>query len=245
MKKDLQSYKKHNLQYEEEVDSYNNNLQILKKYKDEKMFKKLGFEYAIRMSNPLPETHIDVGSGNGWLANTTYPLFKKVIGIEPSEAIVAVARQINKDHSNISFINTDMIDGLTQLNIKEPIFLTTGTVLNHIENYYVQNFLSVVNTLPTNSTLYFEERYDTNIDWTMWHVRSKDWWIEKLPNWQLFFLNIDNCGYASGIFGICVGSHNALPSHKMSTGRVILWKMSIYKNIVKRVINKVRRILGV
>jgi len=239
MKKDLQSYKKHNSEYLEEMNNYNNNVEVVKRYNQHNLFKNLGFEYAIRMSNPLPKIHIDIGSGNGWLVRKTAPLFKKVIGIEPSMTIIEVANKINEGNTNVSFVNADMIDGLQQLDTKDPVFVTTATVLNHIEDYYVAEFLSLVNELPVNSTLFFDERYDKNINWNMWHVRSKDWWCDNLPNWQLLFCNIENSGYASGIFGVCVGKENVLPSHTMGIFAKILWKTSRIFNVIERIIKKI------
>ena len=242
MKKDLKSYEQHNSEYLKEWNSYDNNIKIIEKYDHINLFKNLGFEYAIRMSNPLPETHIDIGSGNGWLVRKTSPFFKKVIGIEPSKAIIEVASKINKDNHNVSFVNTDMIDGLQQLSINEPVFITTATVLNHIENYYVKEFLSHINNLPIGSTLFFDERYDKNIDWKLWHVRNKDWWIKNLPKWQLFFCNFEIGGYSSGIFGICVGENNILASHNMGTFSKVLWGGSRLFNIIDRVMNKTTKL---
>ncbi|MCK9344970.1 MAG: class I SAM-dependent methyltransferase [Candidatus Pacebacteria bacterium] len=238
MKKDLQSYEKHNSEYLEETNSYENNIQLIKKYDQCNLFKTLGFELAIRMSNPLPETHIDIGSGNGWLVRKSSRFFKKSIGIEPSTAITKVATRINEENTNVSFINADMIDGLQQLDIKAPVFITTATVLNHIENYYVEEFLSYVNNLPTNSTLFFDERYDKNTSWNMWHVRNKDWWIKNLPNWQLFFCNIEIGGYPSGIFGVCVGEQDVLPNHKTGSVTNLGWKLSWLFNVIERAIKK-------
>lgn len=239
MKKDLQSYKKHNSEYLEDWNNCDSNVRIIEKYDRLNLFKNLGFEHAIKMSHPLPETHIDIGSGNGWLTRKTAPLFKTVIGIEPSKTIVEVAKQINKSFSNVSFINMDMTEGLQRLSIKNPVFMTTATVLNHIEDYYVEEFLSQINILPENSTLFFDERYDKNVSWNMWHVRNKDWWVKNLPNWQLLFCNIENSGYASGIFGICVGKNNVLPNHKMGIFTKALWNISKVFNIIERVINKI------
>ena len=61
-----------------------------------------------------------------------------------------------------------------------------------------------------DSVLFFDERYDENINWNMWHVRSRDWWREKLPNWQLIFLDINIAEYPSGIYGIKVTKENII-----------------------------------
>lgn len=241
MKKDLTSYKQHDSEFNTELNSIARTLEIIKKYDEVNQFKNLGFEYAIRMSNPLPQTHVDVGSGNGWLVRKTSPLFKEVIGIEPSLTGVAVAKEVNKGKRNVRFINKDMVDGLTDLNPASSIFITTATVLSHIEDFSVGEFLKIVNNLPINSTLCFDERYDKNIQWKMWHIRSKEWWEERLPNWQLFFLNLENSNYSSTIFGICVGKENALKTHRRGTLAMLVWKISKAYYVIERILQKIER----
>ncbi len=243
MKKDLQSYKQHDSEFNTELNSIARTLEIIKKYDEVDQFKNLGFEYAIRMSNPLPPMHVDIGSGNGWLVRKTSLLFKDVIGIEPSMTGVAIAKEINKGNRNVRFINKDMVDGLTDLNPNSPVFITTATVLSHIEDSSVEEFLKLVDNLPINSTLCFDERYDKNMQWSMWHIRSKEWWEKHLPNWQLFFLNLENNNYASTIFGTCLGKENILKTHQQGVLARLSWKTSRAYYILERIFQKIKRFI--
>ncbi len=238
MNKDLRSYERHNAQYLERSNDYENTLEKLAIYDKIDQFSILGFKQIISLLNPKPKLHIDIGSGNGWLARKTAPLFDRVIGIEPSSAIVKMAEKVNEGTMNCSFMNEDMVDGLKKLSPKEPVFITTATVLNHINDSYVEVFLKEVNNLPAGSFLYFDERYDKNIQLPLWHIRSKDWWIENLPNWQLFFCNYDMAGYSSGIFGIRPTDGELLPSHTVGYTTKALWHVSRLFTIIERIFQK-------
>lgn len=243
MKKDLQSYKKHNIDFNSDSNNLENTREVIKNYEKVDQFKVLGFELAISMSNPLPKVHVDIGSGNGWLLNKTSTFFEKVVGIEPSEKAIDLAKEVNKNNNNVSFINKDMVDGLNTMNTSIPIFVTSATVLNHIENFYVEEFLKKINVLPIGSVIFFDERYDKNIDWNMWHVRSKDWWIKNLSNWQIIFLNFDVAGYPSGIYGKMVGKDNVVQMYTMSFAESFLWKVSGIYRIALRAIRKLKKIV--
>jgi FkbM family methyltransferase len=238
MKKDIRSFKRHNAQYEDESNNYEHTLEKIALYDSIDQFKLLGFEQAIRLMSSRPKIHIDIGSGNGWLVRKTSSFFEKAIGIEPSAAIVEVARKVNQNIPNISFINSDMVDGLEAATGKDPVFLTTATVLNHIEDDSVKVFLHKVNDLPEGSYLYFDERYDKNVLIPLWYVRSKDWWIKNLPNWQLYFCNYDMAGYASGIFGIRLSYGDRLPSRESSLMAKIFWHASLPFTFIERVLQK-------
>lgn len=240
MKKDLQSYEQHNHDYKilEEFYSKENIIERTERTND---FVRTGFKYALSITTNRPKTHIDIGSGVGWLVRKMAPHFENSIGIEPSHAAINAAKELTKDLHNVSFVEKDMIDAYKELNIIEPAFFTTGAVLSHIENYYVEEFLKLLNNAPTNSVLFFSENYDRNIDWAMWHIRSKEWWRKKLSNWQLTFLDIENGGYASGIYGIKLGSSNILKQHKRGFLWEIYWFIDKYKNIIERVIKKILR----
>lgn len=245
MKKDITSYVQHDSEFKTELNSVARTLEIIKKYDEVNQFGQLGFTQAIRMSNPLPKTHIDIGSGNGWLVRKTASLFENVIGIEPSATGVAVAKEVNKSEKNVHFINTDMIDGLTEIAPTAPVFVTTATVLSHIEDNTVAEFLKLVNSLPIDSTLCFDERYDKNIQWKMWHIRSKEWWEKRLPNWQLFFFNLENNDYASTIFGVCLGEAKVLRTHRQDFPASLWWKISrlyyIFERIIQKLISLVKK----
>jgi Methyltransferase domain len=241
MKKDLQSYHKHDKDFNSESNSFEQTKKIIKEYDDTNVFTRLGFQFAVDVTKNLPKTHIDIGSGNGWLLRKMSPYFTSVIGIEPSRQGIEVAKQTTKECTNVSFINDDMVNALEKLEVHEPVFVTTATVLNHIENNYVAEFLKKVNLLPVESVLFFDERYDENIDWTMWHVRSKDWWRHFLPDWQIIFLDINAAGYPSGIYGVKVGTDRKLPNSKQTSLGKIFWGVNKLQNLINRILLKLKK----
>lgn len=238
MKKDLQSYHKHDKDFNSESNSLEQTKKIVQSYDDRNVFFHLGFKLAVDITKNLPKTHIDIGSGNGWLLRKMAPYFVNVIGVEPSKQGIEVAKQTTKEYTNVTFVNDDMVNAIETMQIKEPVFITTATVLNHIENSYVAHFLLKLNNLPEGSVIFFDERYDENIDWNMWHVRSKDWWRNNLSSWQLFFFDIEAAGYASGIYGIKLPSREIVPAHTMNQLTKSFWNINKLYNLGKRVILK-------
>ncbi len=245
MTKDLQSFYKHDSEYNSEsINSIGQNAHLFEQYKITNQFEKLGFDLALKLTSVMPNMHIDIGCGTGWLLNEMSDRFNQVIGIEPSKKAIEIATKLLGQKRNLDFINKDMVDGFTQIAPKEPVFITTSTVLNHIEDFYVESFLSgTVDELPDGSVLFFDERYDKNIQWNMWHVRSKDWWSTRLPNWQLVFLNIENSGYPSGIYGIRVGRTRVLKTHTPGTASRAVWNVSRIGHVIMRVLRKTLRVL--
>ncbi len=241
MKKDLQSFKEHEQDYLKlHTPEYVQN--ILKKQEDGKMFEKLGFEKAISMLNNI-HTHVDIGCGSAWLMHKTSPLFKRVIGIEPVKEIIEINKQIITERgnfSNLEFVNMDMVDGMKMLKLNEPAFITTSTVLSHIKDFYVKDFLKEVNILPEGSALFFDERYDRNIQQSMWHIRSKNWWAKNLPDWQLEFFSLENTGYQSGVFGRKVKAGSKINYFTPTTKEKTLWILDGLKNKTNRVIRFVK-----
>lgn len=242
MKKDLQSYEKHNEGYENDTRYYTREA-IIERTEKTDDFRRVGFELALALTKNLPDIHIDIGSGVGWLARKMSNHFKKSIGIELSHAAVVSARKLTEDLTNVSFMEADMIDGYKKLNVGSPVFFTTGAVFSHIENYYVAEFLKLINDAPNGSILFLSENYDKNIDWKMWHIRSKEWWRKHLPAWQLIFLDIENDGYSSGIYGIKSAEKNLLPTHERTGSWKAFWKIDKVKNIAGRVSKKIKRII--
>lgn len=234
MKKDLQSFEKHNKEYNQlyTVQSIKN---ILNEFENNKMFEHLGFEKAIKKLNDL-HTHIDVGCGSGWLLYKTSPMFNKVIGIEPSSAIIEINNKIvaERNLTNVEFINMDMIDALKHLNPIEPVFITTATVLSHIKDFYVAEFLKIINKLPEGSSLFFDERYDKNIQQNMWHIRSRNWWAKNLPDWQLEFFALENSGCKSGIFGTKIKKGEEINKFELNTKEKLKWHINGLINKKKR-----------
>lgn len=237
MKKDLQSYHRHDKDFNSESNSFEQTKKIIQGYDNQDVFFNLGFKFAVEITKNLPKTHIDVGSGNGWLLRKMSPYFEKVIGIEPSAKGIEVAKQTIAECNNVTFINDDMVSAFEKLHCTEPVFVTTATVLNHIENFYVAEFLKKINSLPQGSVLFFDERYDSNINWNMWHVRSKDWWRENLPAWQVIFFDINAAGYSSGIYAI--KTENIIPNKSKSRVEKFYWFIDKLLNFIKRLVQKI------
>ncbi len=241
MKKDMQSYREHDADYKT-VFNAENSKKVIANYDRQNIFSLNGFEDAVKVASKSIHMHIDIGCGSGWLLLKTAPFFKRVIGIDPSENGIEVAKELTKDVSNIEFVAKDMTDGVMSLNIKEPAFITTAVVLSHIQDFHVKDFLSVLNTLPTNSILFFNEPYDANVQQNMWHVRSKQWWSEQLSEWDLKFKNLPG-KYPHGIFGKKVGNEHRINRYKMSPLEKIQWVAQGLSNKVQRVFRAAKRML--
>lgn len=239
MKKDLQSYRKHDLGYESEPEYYTKEA-ILERTENGNYFQNLGFKLAISITKNLPRNHIDIGSGVGWLVAKMSPYFTKSIGIEPSKKAVEAAMVLTENMDNVSFLEMDMVDAYKKLDIKEATFFTTSTVLSHIEDFYVAELLKLINNAPNGSVLFFNENYDKNINWRMWHIRNKEWWRNNLPGWQLIFLDIDNNSYSAGIYGIKISEKEILNTQKRSMLWDIFWKIDYILNISNRIVNKIK-----
>lgn len=243
MQKDLQSYHVHDSEFK---DKNLNNIQAIsdlyKRYDEEKQFEVTGFARAIEHTTSLPETHIDVGCGGGWLLRKTAPLFKEVIGIEPSTDGITYAKTLlSPQFPNISFINAEMIEGITACTSKGKVFITTSIVLSHIDDAYVSTFLQELRKFEDGSVLFFDERYEKNIQKDMWHVRSKEWWAAQLPDWELEFFGLKNTGYQSGIYGVKVGAEKVKNTYKMNVLEKLIWSIQgIYYTVGSKIKKLVR-----
>ncbi len=230
----MNSYIKHNLEYEINDVTLDHTFETIKKYDEINMFEKQGFISALQNFEHR-NLHVDIGSGTGWLIGKTAPIFKKVIGIEPSVTATNASNKVFSDFKNIEYINEDMVDAIKKIEFISPAFFTSSIVFSHIKDYHVSNFLKELNSAPKNSTLYFFENYDTNIHHPFWYIRNKEWWAKRLPNWQLSFIGISNEEYKSGIFGVCVGKENITNTYTLSAKENVKWHISGILNLIKKV----------
>lgn len=242
MQKDLQSYRVHDQEFR---DAKLNNIQAIsdlyKRYDEEKQYEITGFDRAISSTKDLPQTHIDVGCGGGWLLRKTAPLFKEVIGVEPSAEGIGYAKQLlSTQFPNITFINAEMVEGITTCINKGKVFITTSIVLSHIEDSYVASFLKELARFENGSILFFDERYGKNIHRNLWHIRSKEWWAKNLPDWQLEFYGLSNTGYASGIYGVKVGKDKVVNTFKMNMIARTVWSL---QGILYTFVNRLKSLL--
>jgi len=241
MKKDTQSYHEHDKDYQT-VFNLENSIKRIEEYDEMDIFTKNGFAEAVEGAKKNADVHIDIGCGTGWLLLKTSPYFKRVIGIDPSEHAILSAREITKEYPNVEYQNKDMLDGLETLKVTEPIFITTAVVLSHIKDYYVKEFLKILNTLPNGSVLFFNEPYGTNIQQNMWHVRNKKWWADNLEEWDLIFK--DHSGiYTHGIYGVKVGKENRTKIYIMSPREHVKWTIQGISTKIKRFFRGAKRVL--
>lgn len=216
-----------------------------RQFKDGDMYKQfevLGYEKILKAFPQFRNLHIDIGCGGGWLVNRTSEYFSKVIGVEPSNKILEVARSLNKDKKNVEFLNLGMAEALKKINPQEPTFLTTCTVFSHIEDRFVEQFLKDADSLPNGSLIFFGEYYGYNSQRPFWYIRSKEWWAKNLPNWQLIF-NTSFLGKSYGICGIRVGQENVLNNYKFNSLEKIIWMFSGFYNKLKSLGYFIRKFL--
>lgn len=238
------SYLSHNAEYESTSD-LKWTQERFKTYEANGTFSDLGFEKATVSASSTITKHIDIGSGGGWLLIKTAPFFKKVIGLEPSLAAIKISQQLTQLEQNIEYKNADMMKLGEVMNTEEPVFLTTSTVLSHINDMTVSSFLKIVNNASIGSVLYFGEPYGKNRQQHLWHIRSKEWWAKNLPNWELNFETLTTNEYYYGISGKCVGEKNVQTTHKMSALQKLFWFISGFKSYTKSFLRKLLVIVGV
>jgi SAM-dependent methyltransferase len=239
-KKDLESYFEHNEQYET-ISSFEYQKRELARFDEIGLFEKVGFEKAILDHPEVRKLHIDIGCGVGWLLLKTAPYFQRVIGVEPSKAAIKMARRFTGDFDNIELINADMVDAMEHLHLTEPVFFTTAAVLSHIKDWYVAEFLKLVDNAPKGSVLFFREPYDKNIQQKFWYIRRKKWWAEHLSNWQLSFCGYRNEGYLNGIKGVCVGRENVVECWESDLTQNLSWFFGgLFQNTTRRIYRLVK-----
>lgn len=233
---DTSSFNAHNAEYERlyTVESIE---QLYLHYDQNKSFENEGYAKALTLFSHR-NLHVDIGTGSGWLLRKTAPSFTIDIGVEPSQAIVKIARQTLSEFKNISFINKGMIEAFIDIPLDRPVFFTSSTVFSHIDDDTVINFLTLLANAPKGSTLYFGENYDTAINHKLWHIRNKGWWSKNLPDWEIKFFDILNDGYMHGIFGTYVGRDNVQNHHTMNVTQRIQWRLHGLVNLAIKASNK-------
>lgn len=136
------------------------------------------------------KTLVDIGSGTGWFVDyaKTHKGFNKIYGIEPSKHAINIAKKIYGENDKVTYINDYAEDGLLNINLTEKTLFTTFIVLSHLDDEIVSNILLNMNKIaPENSIFYFNEMYGLEFHQPLWHCRTKEWWREHLPDWELTF----------------------------------------------------------
>jgi SAM-dependent methyltransferase len=132
---------------------------------------------------------VDIGSGTGWFVNylKNYKNFENVIGIEPSEAAVDIAKKVH-DGSDVNYLCGLAENILSTIELKNKTLFTTFIVLSQIPDIIVKKILKNMDAIaPKGSVFIFNENYGTDFHMRMWHCRTKKWWEENLPNWTISY----------------------------------------------------------
>ena len=169
-------------------------------------------EYKLgQLLNRHPEVRevaVDIGSGAGWFSYKFSSLFKKVIAIEPSEKALEIAKTLYPvpKYPNIDWRQGFAEQVLSTVNLPGPALFFTGVVLSHLRDKEVAAICGQVNRLAAvGSLLCFNECWGAEYHQLMWHDRTKQWWQEQLPGWQLDFHGPeieDTAGRHKGFHGI-------------------------------------------
>lgn len=202
------SYKRHNKQYESEGKFERERDAGFKNLENDLINGKEMRVKDLLANNPQIKTAVDVGSGSGWSGAALSKLVEKVIAIEPSQAGIDISKKIytNDNYPNITWIQGFAEDILPTLKLETPSLFLTGCVLSHIRDKEVSKICSIINDIaPTGSVISLAECFaDEPWHQLMWHIRTKDWWQEQFPGWELTFHGpkVPNATYSMGIWGV-------------------------------------------
>jgi SAM-dependent methyltransferase len=131
---------------------------------------------------------VDIGCGTGWFVNylIDYKGFENVIGIEPSQAGIDIAKKLhNNDITYLCGLAEDILPNIT---LNNSTLFTTFIVLSHLPDDVVIKILKEMNKVaPKGSVFIFNENYGTEFHNNLWHCRSKKWWEENLSNWTITY----------------------------------------------------------
>lgn len=170
-------------------------------------YRKMGFELVFGLVQRLAVRRlVDIGAGAGGLLNYGSRYFNSLIGVEPSSAAIETAKALFSEDPVI-WMPLRMMEFSYVFPDEEPTLITTSAVLSHIPDDHVQAFLEKLCAETSLSTiLYFYEPYGKDIQNNLWYVRDKTWWIARLPNFLVFFLDIPDSGFKKGILAFRVSN---------------------------------------
>jgi len=203
------SYKKHDKKFNE-TNSLEDHIQGYNKFEIEKQFNHPESKFADLLDKhpTINHTAIDIGCGAGWLSAKLSPKFHKIFAIEPSASGIAMAKKIFPENKyfNIKWIVGFAENELPKIELDQPSFFVTGCVLSHLTDKTVKQICTSINQIaPKKSILAFTECWGKESHDFMWHIRTKEWWQQALPSWELDFHgpNIQNIpGRHKGFHGI-------------------------------------------
>ena len=185
------SYLRHHAELSQ-ADSLEKHRRIFQDYEDSDLFNHAEQRFA-ELIGSHPEVRgvaVDVGCGAGWLSARMSRDFERVIGIEPSSAGLNIARQLfpQSQYPNIEWIEGFAEQVLLSLKFDQPVLFVTGCVLSHLTDESAAQICAAIERIaPIGSLLGFSECWGRESHEFMWHVRTKDWWRNRLPGWELDF----------------------------------------------------------
>jgi hypothetical protein len=185
------SYELHHGQYLA-PDSLERHRARYREYEEANLFNQPEARYADLISEhpDVRSMAIDIGSGAGWLSARLSRYFRQVIGLEPSEAAVGMARALFPitEYPNIRWIVGFAEQELPKLQLSKPTLFVTATVLSHLPDESVEKICTAVNeNAPVGSILSFAECWGIESHSYMWHIRTTEWWKARFPGWDLDF----------------------------------------------------------
>jgi len=157
------------------------------------------------------ELAVDIGAGAGWLSARLSREFHRVVAIERSDAALSLAIEIfpKESHGNIEWKHGFAEDVIRSLEYRGPTLFITGCVLSHLPDRIVTRICSAIENLaPKGSILGFAECWGGESHEFMWHVRTPDWWRDRLASFDLDFFGPeiqDVQGRHKGFHGVKVG----------------------------------------
>ncbi|MEE9573909.1 MAG: class I SAM-dependent methyltransferase, partial [Candidatus Neomarinimicrobiota bacterium] len=132
---------------------------------------------------------VDIGCGTGWFVNylKKHKNFENIIGIEPSEAALDIAKKVHNS-SDVKYLCGLAENILPTVELKNKTLFTTFIVLSHIPDAIVKKILKSMDDIaPKGSVFIFNENYGTEFHKKLWHCRTKKWWEENLSNWTISY----------------------------------------------------------
>ena len=115
-----------------------------------------------------------------------YKNFENVIGIEPSNAAIEIAKHIYT--SDVTYFCGMAENILQELTLFKPTLFTTFIVLSHLTDPVVIKILREIDKIaPKGSVFIFNENYGQSFHMKLWHCRTKEWWQNHLPNWTITY----------------------------------------------------------
>ena len=148
---------------------------------------------------------VDIGCGTGWFVNflIDHKKFENVIGIEPSQAGINIAKKIHDN--DLTYLCGFAEDMLSNITLNSPTLFTTFIVLSHLPDDVVIKILKEMNKVaPKGSVFIFNENYGASFNMNLWYCRTKEWWEKNLPNWEITYderPRPDLSGYKQGLLG--------------------------------------------